>query len=139
MIRVLIKSTERLFDKQPYLETLYKALFITAYYGLFRVSEITKGAHPILAKDVHIGINKNKLLFMLQTSKMHHYKDKPQIIKINCIQEGTGKSNSGFCPYQLLRNYFKIRQGFFSSTEPFFIFRDGSPVKPENMYHCQDN
>ena len=47
------------------------ALFATAYYGLFRVGEITDSQHAVKACDVHIGVNKRKLLFILRTSKTH--------------------------------------------------------------------
>ena len=83
ILNVLLKNIPRVFDKQPYLETMYKALFITAYFGLFRVGELTLGTHPVLAKDVHIALNKKKLLFLLRTSKTHGEDVKPQIVKIS--------------------------------------------------------
>ena len=79
----IIPQVKRHFDQQHYLSILYQSLFITAYYGMFRVGELTSGDHPILAKDVHIAQNKDKVLFLLQTSKMHWKSDKPQIIKIS--------------------------------------------------------
>ena len=72
---------------QPYLAKLYNAIFATAYYGLLRISEIVKGEHPVLGKDVHIGINKNKMLFVLRTSKTHWKDNKPQSAKISAIQK----------------------------------------------------
>ena len=56
---------------QPYLAVMYKSLLATAYYGLFRVGEITAGSHPIKARDVHIGENKCKMLFILRSLKTH--------------------------------------------------------------------
>ena len=60
VLAVLLEQTDNYFlDKgQEYLAILYKALFASAYYGLLRVGEITKGSHPVLAPDVHIGKNK---------------------------------------------------------------------------------
>ena len=69
-------------DTQPYLAHLYCALFSTAYYGLFHVGEITSGSHPVQVQNVHIGRNKNKVLFILLTSKTHGLYSKPQTIKI---------------------------------------------------------
>ena len=43
---------------QPYLSLLYHTIISTAYYGLFRIGELTSGDHPVLAQDVHIGTNK---------------------------------------------------------------------------------
>ena len=64
---------------QPYLAALFKAIFTSAYYGLLRISEIAKGEHPVLARDVHVAINKNKMMFVLKTSKMHWLDAKPKL------------------------------------------------------------
>ena len=71
LLNLLLLEIEQLFSKHWYLEILYKTLFIIVYYGLFRVGELTLGQHTVWAKNVHIGINKEKILFMLYTSKMH--------------------------------------------------------------------
>ena len=68
----------RTTQPQPYLCKLFKAVFVAAYYGLLRVGEVAKGEHPVLAKDVHIGTNKDKILFILRSSKTHCEGDKPQ-------------------------------------------------------------
>ena len=91
LLRVLLKGVKKKFcgtsdNQQPYLDILYRAIFITAYYGLFRVGELALGPHTILAKDVHIGQNKDKILFVLHSSKTHGKGDKPQMVKI----EATG-------------------------------------------------
>ena len=52
---------------QEYLSAMYCALFSTAYYGLFRVGELTTGTHPVLACNVQIAKNKRKMLFILRT------------------------------------------------------------------------
>ena len=70
---IILKLTEEHFQNlgQLYLEKLYRAMFAAAYYGLLRVGEIAAGSHPVLVPDVHVGRNKRKLLFVLQTSKTH--------------------------------------------------------------------
>ena len=60
--------------EQPYLLVLYEAIFCLAYYGLMRIGELTEGDHPIKAKDIHIGVNKDKILLVLYTSKTHSIK-----------------------------------------------------------------
>ena len=77
------------FSTQPYLELLYKTLFSTTYYGLFRISEVTAGAHshPVLAKDVQIATNKKKIRFILRSSKTHGKNSFPQIIKISATEQ----------------------------------------------------
>ena len=71
LLNLLLFEIELLFSNHWYLEILYKTLFIIVYYGLFRVGELTLGQHTVWAKNVHIGINKEKILLMLYTSKMH--------------------------------------------------------------------
>ena len=46
---------------QPYLVSLFKALFCMAYYGLFRIGELTSSPHIVKAKDVHVGTNKKMM------------------------------------------------------------------------------
>ena len=63
------------------------ALFSTAYYGFFRIGELTKSIHAVKVKDIHIGLSKRKVLFMLQTSKTHGKGDFPQSIKIAALKK----------------------------------------------------
>ena len=53
---------------QPYLAVLYTTMISTAYYGMFRVGEISAETHPVLARDVKISDNKKKMKFILRTS-----------------------------------------------------------------------
>ena len=122
---------------------MYQALFATAYFGLFQVGELTKGSHPICAKDVHIGENKKKLLFILHTSKTHWKNSKPQSVKISStdIQKKQEKTHftdrttiANPCPYKLLRKFLNVRKKAYKTVdEPFFIFSDRTPVRPTNL------
>ena len=49
LIEMLLFEMQRHFGQngQLYLETMYKALFSLAYYGMFRVGELTKGDHTV--------------------------------------------------------------------------------------------
>ena len=94
------------------------------------VSELTSGSHPIKAMDVHVGENKNKILYVLRSSKTHWKDSKPQIVKIT----GTSESPQGWhCPFTIIRQYFQLRGDCVTRTEPLFIFRDRSPVTPTQM------
>ena len=122
---------------QPYLKILYQTLFATAYYGMFRIGELTAGSHPILAEDVQVGQNKNQIKFTLRSSKTHAQYNNPQVVKISSMtipdRQAQGISeDSKFCLYQLLRIFGRIR-GPCHKGQPFFVFRDGSPVKPNHM------
>ena len=79
---LILKYLDQICGTQPYLLSMYRALYTTAYFDLFRVGELTSGTHPVLARDVHVGENKQKLMFILCTSKTHGKDNKPQIIKI---------------------------------------------------------
>ena len=138
LLNLLVKQLEVIITEQPYLLALYKAIFVTGYYGLFRIGELTLGMHPVLAKDVHISDNKRKLKFVLHTSKTHWRDSGPQVIRISNKQIYPSKRKlPGVlcpCPYQSLRNYMKVRQpGFIHVQEPFFVFKDRSPVQPEHV------
>ena len=97
------------------------------YYGLLHVGEIAKGDHKIKAKNIHIGLNKNKILILLYSSKTHGKESKPQEIKI------TGQTKRHFCPFKLTKTYMSLRGGFPSDNEQFFIFSDVSPVLPTHV------
>ena len=134
---MLIDKTHALFSNQPYLDALYTALFSTAYFGMFRVGELTSGEHPVLVNDVQIDRNKQKILFILRTSKTHGYHAKPQLVKIQSYSMKSDTNhqnkNSCNCPYSILRTYISMRPRFHHKNEPFFIFRDFSPVRPYHM------
>ena len=116
------------------MKTLYQTLFITAYYGLFRLGEVSFNPHVIKAKDVHIALNKNKLLFLLRSSKTHCKSDLPQTVKItSSIPRGKdfGKpANHIFCPFKMLKDFLLLRGKYRDDEEPFFVFSDRSPVTP---------
>ena len=65
VLNILLKMTDTYFrvQGQPYLAKLYTALFATAYYGLFRIGELTLSHHTVKACNVHIGENKRKIQF----------------------------------------------------------------------------
>ena len=69
MPRILLNQVNQHFIglNQPYLAILYQTIFSTMYFGWFRICEIVLGSHTVRAKDVHIGQNKKKLLFLLHT------------------------------------------------------------------------
>ena len=130
---------------QPYLAILFKTLFSTMYYGLLRVSEVSSGGHPVLARDVHIRGNKKKFMMILRTSKTHWKNMKPQIIKISASKsivgdkfkkDSTTTMDNTSCPYQLLRDFASIRGGYVEDSEPFFMFSDRSHISPQQVNTC---
>ena len=103
---------------------------------MFRIGELTQGPHTVKAKDVNMGENKEKFLFVLWSSKTHNKKDKPQYIKISAQNfDGIGwnKYTKEFCPFNLLSQYSEARGPYQSNEEQFFVFSDKSPVLPEHV------
>ena len=143
LLGVIIEKTRTKFESagQPYLSLLYQTIFATAYYGLFRVGELTMSPHVIKAKDVHMGRNKRKFLFVLHSSKTHNKGDPPQMVKIAAdpLEKKTRKASDGIkppCPFVLLAHYKKARGPRLSDDEPFFVHIDHSSVTPWQMRNC---
>ena len=113
LLETMLFELTRLFPQQNYLDTLYKAIFALSYYGLMRIGEITFGNHTLKAKDLHIGMNKDKMLIVLYTSKTHTRANLPRKIKIEAKEwsqlDQSQIRNRFFCPFQLIRNYIHLR------------------------------
>ena len=135
LLEVILFEIQRDFRKnnQHYLEILYKTIFCVAYYRMFRIGELTTGKHPVKARDVHVAKNKQKLLFVLYSSKTHNLGSRPQKIKITS-NNSKKERKCFFCPFELTRQYLQLRGDYQDETEPFFIFRDQQPVTPQ---HCR--
>ena len=101
---------ERKFEiitKDNYKSALFKTVFLTGYYGLFRIGELTESPNVVKAADVHEGNNKNKYLFILHTSKTHNIGNPPQKIWIS-DDEWNSQYDCGkiFSPTLEIKNYF---------------------------------
>ena len=132
LLETMLFELERIFHNQWYLQCLYKSLFSLAYYGLLRIGELTQSDHVLKAKDVSWGKNKNKIMLILFSSKTHNQEKLPQKIKISEVKS-TQKQTRFFCPIKLTHVFLKLRGTTYKSDEePFFMFRDSTPVKPEH-------
>ena len=76
-------------------------MFSLAYCGLFHIREPTKSPHVIKVYNVNIGIHKNKMLFVLDSSKTHDKESKPQKVKISEIFHSKEGKKWLFCPFDL--------------------------------------
>ena len=140
LLEMILFEVHRIFgDSQPYLEGLYKALYILSYYGMMGIGEVTSSEHVLRAQNVHVAQNKDKMLFVLYTSKTHGLWARPQKIKITSERyEKPGShilAHRNFCPFQVLRHFLKICGDYLNDSEPFFIFRDRTPVTLHNASH----
>ena len=143
---VVLSTTQKFFvgKGQLYLEKLYCAMFVSAYYGLLRIGEIALGPHIIQVTDVHVGVNKKKVLFVLRSSKTHVLRSKPQVVKIisNKHKYATADQQQShqqltagakFCSFELLQCYVHCRKNYRSLQEPFFVYSNRSPVLPYKL------
>ena len=87
LFKLLLFEVQRSFgERQPYLEKLYLALFSLAYYGLMRIGELTSSQHNVLAKNVHVAMNKKKILILLYSLKTLDPGSQPHEIKISSTE-----------------------------------------------------
>ena len=127
---------------------LHKSMIVAAYYGMLRIGELTLSPNVILACNVHMGLNKNKVLFVLLTSKTHGKGSKPQRVKIaqkpvhyqdNSLPVTPVRTSKAKAiqqdPFKILSDFVDRHPPSNSDAEQFFVFSDNTPVKPEHMRH----
>ena len=135
LLMLLLHAIPELFSSpQPYLETFYRSMLISAYFGLFRVGEITMSDHIIRVDDVHVGMNKQKLMFVLRSSKTHGKDKQPQIVKIVGFTDDSTQDKvkhkvlNTFCPFDIVERYSDMRKLQKNTNEPFFVLQDRTPI-----------
>ena len=135
LLELILFEIKRVLPGQIYLQILYRAIFSIGYYGLMRIGELTESSHTLKACNIHVGLNKDKIMLVLRSSKTHGLESYPQKIKIAALnEEQIHKQNNGnpeqslFCPFELAREYMEIRGDYVNENENFFIFRDRSNV-----------
>ena len=132
LLELLLFEVERFHCKQPYLNSLFKALYGMSYYGLMRAGEVTASPHVVKAKDVHLAKNKEKLLLVLYSSKTHGRESIPQKIRITSNKTDKTVNTRHFCPFKMIGEYIQKRPPYIRDDEQFFVFSDRSPVTAEN-------
>lgn len=130
MTKDLIRAAHRLYEKngQHYLYILYRAVFLTTYYGMFRIGEIADSEHSLKAADVKQAENKNKFLLILRSSKTHGKGDHPHTVAIPQVVD-IPEEDLMFDPSQALREYEALKP----KSNNFFVFQDGSPLKIQQL------
>ena len=117
---MVLFEVERKFTEtnQFYLETMYSAFLFLLYYGLFRVGELASGRHPVQARDIHQSTNKNKLLFILRSSKTHKKNSRPQRVEIEGeVNLQCAITENYYCPYLGTREYLQVRGPYTNTTD----------------------
>lgn len=147
ILAVILDQADVFFGNQVYLKRLYKAMLILGYFALLRVGEITSGDYPIKARDVRIGRNRPKLVLTIRESKTSSLGQTPHVLYIPTLSRRKEILMFGgfsgmceefylrYCPWTLVKDYAEIRpsQDLGNLAEPFFVFRDKTPVKPEQL------
>ena len=113
----LLDSVDKVLSS-IYHATLLKAMFLIAFYGLFRVGEITIQSSGVVSLNMdQIQIFKDR--FELKITKFkNNLTNKPFDIVIH-------KLDSPYCPYLGLLKYLQLRK---LDNGPLFRFPDGKPV-----------
>ena len=93
-----------------------------------RVGELTCSDHTLKARNIHIALNKQKIMVVLYTSKTHGKHTHQQTIKIvsNTVEDEQQRAlvhtaRRCFCSFQLLCDYLLVRGDFDEDNDPFFI------------------
>ena len=132
LLELLLFEVCRLFNKQWYLEVMYKAMLVLGYFGLLRIGKMAASEHVMKAANVHIGTNKDKIMIVVYSSKTHDASMRPQKIKITGVAGKTGLLQY-FCPFKLARQYMNLRGNYDTKTDPSFVFSDGKSVMPQHF------
>ena len=133
LLELILMEINRIYKKQIFLETMYKALLAIGFYGLFRIGELTQSPHVMKACNVHLANNKRKMLIVLYSSKTHGKDMRPQKIRITGKDMNNDLHYRHFCPFALLQNYLNLRGPYNDENEQLFIFSDGTPVLPDHV------
>ena len=108
-------------------------MFVLAYYGLLRIGKIAVSTYALKAKDLGVGVNKDKIMIMLFSSKTHDVHVLPQKIKISSTNASEFERNNLFCPFKIINRYRKLRGDYYHDAEQFFVSRDGTLVKAQQI------
>ena len=117
-------------NSSAYQRLLYQTMFVVAFYGFFRVGELTaKGANlkPLVQiQDLHFQFKDNCVTAatIVITDFKHNSDRRPFSVVLHCA------SGAEFCPVNYLQRYCAMR-----GTIPgaLFCFSDGSPVKTSHF------
>ena len=140
LLELILYEIQRAYAKQPYLDILYKTIFVLSYYGMLRIGEVTASEHVIKAKNIHAAQNKQKILLVLYSSKTHGKESRPQKIKIAAKNEDIyGSKAHSFCPFALTRTYLNVRGGYKNDEEQLFVFHGNEAVKATHVREVLKN
>lgn len=104
-----------------YESTLFRSLFTTAYFGLFRVSELVAASNTLISTALtseNICIDQNSLVITLQKYKTNQRGDE---VTIKLPPE----TNQSICPVHAVKEFIQMRP---KHSSIFFCHANGTPV-----------
>ena len=96
---------------------LFKSMFLIAFFGLFRVGEITDSPHNVKVSNVSFTVNPEKVVFQCESFK---HSVGPRSIHIN------RHAPTWLCPVQALKAFNRIRQNV---QGPLFVDDQNRPIQ----------
>ena len=111
-----------------YTQSLYWAMFSLAFFGFFRVSELTKsqaGPAPMLSC---LSLAQDKLIVQLKRSKADPFHQGCEVV--------IGKSTSPVCAHRAVVKYLKARMRLgqaLNPQAPLFAFANGKAITPASF------
>ena len=81
------------------------------------------------------GMPQKNFQIVLESSKTHTVADLPQKVTILGSEKSKNPLTkySAHCPFEILRQYIDAWGSCRMINDPFFIFRNGTPVKPRHL------
>ena len=114
----LVKSLDAM-GTHFYHKMLLKAMFLTAFHGLFRISEITS-SNTNSAKINMANINREDNVYTITiTDFKHNLKKTPHMIHLRASDD------TNVCPVTAIQQYLKVRG---SDQGPLFVLPNNFPV-----------
>ena len=118
IINQLVHQLRRL-EITSYDKTLFTAMFLVAFYGLCRVSEITHNKHSNHNIQVDNVSLRNKPSSIVITFQSFKHSNTPQSVTIH------QQYPPNICPVQIVKGYIQIRT---AGAQTFFADSSGQPV-----------
>lgn len=109
-----------------YEQVLLRAMFLTAFFGFFRVGEITSNSHGTCLMAIHqLSFSFKKATITLRKFKHNNNGRRFDVVLKN-------NDETALCPVKALKNYLKLRG---QSRGPLFCFPNLDPIG--RQYFCK--
>ena len=113
----LVDSVDKVVN-DDYQIHLIKVMFLIAFYGLFRVGEITTQTSGVISLYLNqLQVFDNRFVLTISMYK-NNKSNKPFDIVVHCLK-------GPYCPYISMLKYLHVRK---YDDGPLFRFKDGAPV-----------